>query len=352
MKKVLSVLLVLCLALCITACGKDDQKSGEDKNTPTVSTPTEKAGEVTNAPTEEVPKTDGKITISYPENMQKKGFTEPLVLDKKPEKVVSMSTAPVLALNRLGIHFIAVPKTSVVTWPENMKDVTLLNTSMNSNFDIETVIVMEPDLVILGATSKDTYGVQLAEAGIPVYYVDAGHTVSYDSVKAQTEALVEAFGKGTPEGEALMKEFSDLEAKLAETKKKLEGKTVMILQSSPPSHYIQTEGGTLGTMAKMLGMTNVYTNDATSLAEVDFEQALTYNPDVVLTCGMMPSAEAHKKVMEEDFAKNPDYWNAIPAIKDGNIIYLPVSFTSTAGISILDRINELNDILLEHFELK
>ena len=66
---------------------------------------------------------------------------------------------------------------------------------------------------------------------------------------------------------------------------------------------------------------------------------------------MMPSAEGHKQVMEEDFAKNPDYWNAIPAIKNGNIIYLPVSFTSTAGISILDRINELNDMVLAHFKL-
>ena len=364
MKKVLSILLVLCLMLGTAACDKDNNTTSDSGTKPTGSAtaPTENAATPTGSavtpteaavtPTDAAKQEDGKITIAYPANMQQRGFTEPVVLDKKPEKVVSMSTAPVLALNRLGINFIAVPKTSVVTWPENMKDVTLLNTSMNSNFDIETVIVMEPDLVILGATSKDTYGGQLTDAGIPVYYVDAGHTVSYESVKAQTEVLVEAFGKGTAEGEALLKAFSDLESKLAEIKKKLEGKTVMILQSSPPSHYIQTENGTLGTMAKMIGLTNVYVNDATSMAEVDFEQALSYDPDLVLTCGMMPSAEGHKQVMEEDFAKNPDYWNAIKAIKDGNIIYLPVSFTSTAGISILDRINELSDIVLAHFGLQ
>jgi len=335
MKRVIAVLFVLCMMISVAACGKDENKdNGTEKTT------------VTPAAAET------GVTIPYPAGMQSKGFTEPVKLDKMPTKVVSMSTAPVLAMNRLGVHFIAVPKTSVVTWPDNMKDVELLNTSMNSNFDIETVIAMEPDLVILGVTSKDTYGVQLSGAGIPVYYVDAGHTVSYTAVKEQTQALVEAFGKGSAEGAALLKEFDDLEAKLEETKKKLEGKTVMILQSSPPSHYIQTEGGTLGTMAKMIGLTNVYVNSAASMAEVDFEQALDYNPDLVLTCGMMPSAEGHKQVMEEDFAKNPDYWNAIPAIKNGNIIYLPVSFTSTAGISILDRISELNDIVLKHFGLE
>ena len=352
MKKVLIVLAVLSMVFALAACGSDE-KNDTAKAT---ATPTEaaKSGDVTPEATPEATEApaDGSVTIPYPAGMQAKGFTEAVKLDKMPTKVVSMSTAPVLAMNKLGVHFIAVPKTSVVTWPDNMKDVELLNTTMNSNFDIETVIAMEPDLVILGITSKDTYGVSLSDAGIPVYYVDAGHTVSYTAVKEQTEALVEAFGKGTAEGEALLKAFDDLESKLAETKKKLEGKTVMILQSSPPNHYIQTEGGTLGTMAKMIGLTNVYENAAASMAEVDFEQALSYNPDLVLTCGMMPTAEGHKKVMEEDFAKNPDYWNAIPAIKDGNIIYLPVSFTSTAGISILDRISELNDIVLAHFGLK
>ena len=128
------------------------------------------------------------ITIQYPENMQAQGYTEPVVLEKMPERVVCMSTSPVLALCNLGVKIIAAPSSSVVTWPESMADATLLQLAHNTNFDIETVVAMEPDLVILGSTSKDTYGAVLTDAGIPVYYVDAGHTVSYDSIKAQTVA--------------------------------------------------------------------------------------------------------------------------------------------------------------------
>ncbi len=154
MKKVLIVLAVFSMVFALAACGSDE-KNDTAKAT---ATPTEaaKSGDVTPEATPEATEApaDGSVTIPYPAGMQAKGFTEAVKLDKMPTKVVSMSTAPVLAMNKLGVHFIAVPKTSVVTWPENMKDVELLNTSMNSNFDIETVIAMEPDLVILGVTSK------------------------------------------------------------------------------------------------------------------------------------------------------------------------------------------------------
>ncbi|MBQ9535997.1 MAG: ABC transporter substrate-binding protein [Clostridia bacterium] len=292
---------------------------------------------------------DGQIVLNYPSNMQARGYTEPLVLEKKPEKVVSMSTSPVLALNNLGVNMIAVPASAVVQWPENMKDVTTLQLAHNTNFDIETVVAMEPDLVILGYTSEDTYGKVLTDVNIPVYYVDAGHTVPYASIKLQTEALIDAFGKGSAAGDAMMKAFADLEARLAESKKQLEGKTVMVLQSSPPSHYIQTSGGTLGSMAEMIGLTNVYKNDQTFMAPVDYETALELDPDVVLCVGMSPTGEGHKTLMEEDFANNPEYWNSIPAIERGDVIYLPVRFVSSAGINVIDNIGELTDIITAHF---
>jgi hypothetical protein len=64
---------------------------------------------------------------------------------------------------------------------------------------------------------------------------------------------------------------------------------------------------------------------------------------------MSPTGEGHKALMEEDFANNPEYWNSIPAIANGDIIYLPVYFISSAGINVVDHINELADIILTHF---
>lgn len=289
------------------------------------------------------------VTIPYPANMQEKGYTDPVALATRPAKVVCMSSTPVLALYEMGVNMIAIPTSTVVTWPEDLAaNARQMQLAHNTNFDIETVVALEPDLVLLGYTSADTYGKVLTEAGVPVYFVDAGHTVSYDSIKSQTEALAEAFGRDDEAGAAVMRRFAGLEASLEGVREKLTGKTVIVLQSAPPSHYIQTSGGTLGSMAEMIGLTNVYSNGAHHMAQLDLETAIDYDPDIVLCVGMSPTGEGHRQLMEEDFAKNPDYWNSIPAIAQGRVLYLPVSYVSSAGINVIDNISTLADLVLAH----
>lgn len=289
------------------------------------------------------------VTIPYPANMQEKGYTDPVALATRPAKVVCMSSTPVLALYEMGVNMIAIPTSTVVTWPEDLAaNARQMQLAHNTNFDIETVVALEPDLVLLGYTSADTYGKVLTEAGVPVYFVDAGHTVSYDSIKSQTEALAEAFGRDDKAGAAVMRRFAGLEARLEGVREKLTGKTVIVLQSAPPSHYIQTSGGTLGSMAEMIGLTNVYSNGAHHMAQLDLETAIDYDPDIVLCVGMSPTGEGHRQLMEEDFAKNPDYWNSIPAIAQGRVLYLPVSYVSSAGINVIDNISTLADLVLAH----
>lgn len=289
------------------------------------------------------------VTIPYPANMQEKGYTDPVALATRPAKVVCMSSTPVLALYEMGVNMIAIPTSTVVTWPEDLAaNARQMQLAHNTNFDIETVVALEPDLVLLGYTSADTYGKVLTEAGVPVYFVDAGHTVSYDSIKSQTEALAEAFGRDDEAGAAVMRRFAGLEARLVGVREKLTGKTVIVLQSAPPSHYIQTSGGTLGSMAEMIGLTNVYSNGAHHMAQLDLETAIDYDPDIVLCVGMSPTGEGHRQLMEEDFAKNPDYWNSIPAIAQGRVLYLPVSYVSSAGINVIDNISTLADLVLAH----
>ena len=290
------------------------------------------------------------VTIEYPANMQQRGYTEPVVLEAMPQRVACLSSSPVLALYEMGVPMIAIPASSVVEWPEDLAaSAEQLQMAHNTNFDVETVIALEPDLVIMGYTSQETYGNVVSDAGIPVYYVDAGHTVPYDSIKMQTEALVNAFGADSEAGAAMLQRFDDLEARLEDVRAQLEGKTVMVLQSSPPSHYIQTSDGTLGSMAEMISLTNVYENDASSMVQLDYETALSYNPDLVLCVGMSETGEGHRELMEADFANNPEYWNSIPAIANGDVLYLPVRFVSSAGINVVDNIGELADLVLSHF---
>lgn len=333
-------LLTMCMAVCVLGGCSRQETSGQSAAAP--------VQQETQVQEEQVQEAQG-VTIEYPQNMQEKGYTQPLQLEQMPQRVVVMTKAPVLALHELGVKMIAIPEGGVTSWPEELDAATeKLNTAMNSNFDIETVIALEPDLVVMGYTSQEAYGQALDDAGIPVYYVDAGHTVPYESVKAQTQVLADAFAADQQAADSLMQGFVKLEERLEEVQADCKGKQVMVLQSSPPNHYIQTESGTLASMAAMMGFGNVYENSETSMAQLDLETALSYHPDLVLCVGASTQAEEHQKLMEEDFAKNSEYWNSISAIANGDILYFPSSYIASTGIGMLDNMNEFIDLILEH----
>lgn len=289
---------------------------------------------------------DGKIVLEYTEQLKEYGFENPVILNKKPERIVSLVHTPVLALYEMGMTQVAVPENKMFRWPEKLESqAKLLNVSMNDNFDIESVVALEPDLVIVGYQAKDTYGKILEKEKIPVYYVDAGHTVTYSSVKELTFKLLDAFGQNNSGAEQIRQRFDKLETRMAEKRENNKGKKVMVLQSAPPRHFIQSKEGNLGNMADLLGYDNVYQDSTNKLVLLDREQAISYEPDLLLCVGVAISGDEHRKVMEADFSANEVYWQSIKAIREKHIVYLPVKYIATAGINIVDNINELIDVL-------
>lgn len=291
-----------------------------------------------------------KFVMTYPEDMQALGFTEPLVLERVPQRIVCLSTAPVLALYEMGANLVGIPTSRVVTWPEDLVAATepvQFSAMSSSDFDYECIVELEADLVLVGSSSTEV-GEQIQALGIPVYYVFAGHTVSYDNIKNQTAALTSAFSvdeASAAKAEEIMSRFTTLEDRLAAVQPVYAGKKVMVLQSGDASnHYIQTARGTLASMAAMMGFENVYENEASSMTKLDFEQALDYNPDLVLCVGS-GTAQEHQALMEQAYSENEAYWYSINAIKNGDVIYLPVEFCSTAGIHVVDSINTLIDCI-------
>lgn len=353
MKKLIALMLTAAVVLSLlTGCGASDTVEG-----PREETQQENAAQSTEGTREEVPAetepeivVDAQFVLEYPADMQALGFTEALVMEKAPERIVCLSTSPVLALHELGANIVGVPISTVVVWPEdlinNTESVTF--SVMGEDYDFESVIALEPDLVMLASAARDTAGAALESLGVTVYYVYAGHTVSYESVKMQTEALIDAFDmteESIQAGKEIMARFDELEEQLEGTRAKYEGKTVLVLQSnSASSHYAQTKKGTLGSMVDMIGFTNVYENEGASLAQVDLEQMLSYDPDYIICVGS-GSAEYQAQLMQQAYDSNPEYWYAIEAVANGNVICLDVSYISSAGINVVDRIEGLIGII-------
>ncbi len=346
-KKIVSLLLTVLMLAALGACASDTKKesSGENSSSSVLK-------EESKAESEETEITS--FTLAYPADMQALGYTDPVVLDTPPKRIACMSTYPVMALYELGAPLIAVPSTSVLTYPDDL-EAEILPGMMSDDFDLESVVSLEPDLVIMPTTNQDTYGATLEGLGIPVYYVAiSSQTLPvYEVVKSQTQALVDAFSldeSSNAAGEALMGRFTELENRLEELKPTYEGKTVMVLVTSDPTtHYLQTENGTLGSMLAMLGFTNVYENDTAGMVPLDMENALEYDPDLLVFTGGLDQA-GMEALVQETFDQNPDYWNSISAVANGDVICLPSAYVSTAGINILNNIQDLMDTIAAHYD--
>ena len=120
----------------------------------------------------------------------------------------------------MGAKLVGIPSSRVVSWPEELKESTetvQFSAMSSSDFDYESIVALEADLVLVGSSSTEV-GEQIQALGIPVYYVFAGHTVSYDNIKNQTAALTSAFSvdeASIAKAEEIMSRFTALEDRLA-----------------------------------------------------------------------------------------------------------------------------------------
>ncbi|MBP3729625.1 MAG: ABC transporter substrate-binding protein [Lachnospiraceae bacterium] len=369
-KTVLSLLLSAALLTGLLAGCSGSPASGTStapiQSTPAATEPTAPAATTTDATTAATtPAATPAATeplsqdfiLEYPEDMKAQGFTEPLKLDHVPENVVILSVAPVLAFYEMGAKIAGVPKTVVIDYPEELQKVAGLvqfSAMAPDKFDAESVVKLNADLVVLSATAADTVGKTLEGLGIRCYYLYAGHTVPYESVKMQTKCIVDAYSRdeaSRAKAREIMARFEKTEANCEAAKKAFAGKKVMVLQSGGESHYIQTNKGTLGSMMDLIGFTNVFENPGAPMVQLDYEQALSYEPDVVVCVGST-DAETHKATMAAAFADKADYWNAISAIQEGKWLALPSAYVSNAGLKITDNLNTLIETMAEFLDIK
>jgi len=330
MKKFSLILLCLLILITTAACSNDNASSNND------------SGDTANS------ESTGFV-LEYPSDLQALGYTDAIVMDEAPQKVACISVSPVMCLYNLGVNITAVPSSSVISYPDDM-NVEILPSLRSNDFDVEIVVDLNPDLVIMPYTVAETHGATLEGLGITTYYVNDGHGVTYDSIKLQTQTLIDAFTlseKSQTAGEAIMQSFTDLESRLEEVRALTEGKTVMVVQSATPPHYIQTRSGTLGSMLDMIGFTNVYTNEDSFMVQLDLEAAIEYDPDLIFCVGSAATSEEQQKLMEAEYDSNSDYWNSYQAISEGDVIYMPVTYISSTGISIVDYINDLINLVEE-----
>ncbi len=315
MKNKLSLLLtVTTLALATTACG--GVKTDTNTNTENVAT------------NETMVVTDVRGDVEIPVS---------------PTKVVDLSGSSDI-LSMLGFNIVGTANSDAYDYKKlptylesTLSNATILGYSMIPEMDVESIIALEPDLIVISTVQEKMYD-QLSEIA-PVVMVE----LKMVDWKEDVMNIANTFGKSA-EAQAWIDSYLAEAKEVGDSIKATYGEDISYLSylASSGSLYLFDSAG-LGTILyddmglarpeHMPGQENVSLPVVTveGLAEIDADFQL-----VVAT-------EEDKKFLQEN-----SVWTNLPAIKNGNYVDLPASPYFNIGYSPIGRqvfVQEIENLL-------
>lgn len=200
-------------------------------------------------------------------------------------------------------------------------------TGTNGNPYPEEIINLAPDVIVMSkSASVDADDLQ-NKTGTPVVVVAGSDTALDNDAYETIRILGELYGVET--------RATELTGYLKNIQKDLSDRTKDIPDSEKPAVYVggvsfKGHHGFEGTEAgygpfALIGAKNLADTTGKSGAfNIDLEQVLAWDPDIIFVDfnGM--------NLIKEDYAKNPNYYNALTAVQEGKV-YSQISFRSNAS---------------------
>lgn len=268
---------------------------------------------------EESPSTDGdeeneqeeQSTGEFPIEVTD-GMGEEVSIDEEPERIVSLVPSNTEIAFALGLGDEIVGVTDYCNYPE---EATEKQSVGDMNFDVETLLSLEPDLVLAHASSAhgSEQGLkQIEEAGIDVLIVNDAS--SFEDAYGSIEMIAQATGT-EEEAETII---SDMKEDITEIEEKAEGiseddrKKVWVEIQPPPEIYTTGQGTFINEMLETINAENA-AGEEEGWVQYSEEEAVALNPEVIITTYGYhvddPSAEI----------KQREGWEQVPAVENDEI---------------------------------
>lgn len=271
--------------------------------------------------------TDFPVTV-------KDALGDEVVIDKKPEKIISLipsNTEIVYALEN-GEAIVGV--TDFDNYPEEAMSKEKIG---GIEFNIEKMISLKPDLIFAHESTADGAAAglqQLRDAGIDIVVVNDAQNL--DGVYTSIEMIGEAIGE-TEKAAGLV---DDMKNRFAELKKQAEAikadqqKTVFVEVSPAPEIYAAGKNTFIDEMLTLIGAKNAI-GDMEGWPKVDQEAIVERNPDVVVTTYGYYSEKPVDQVLGRQG------WNHVKAVKDQQVFDVHSDLVTRSGPRLAEGAEEL-----------
>ena len=259
------------------------------------------------------PADTGKAAIEIQDDMGRQ-----VQLPGHPQRVVVLSASFLEPFHAVGGEVVGRPD-SRTKLPDFAKDAASVGAVYQ--IDMEKVLALQPDLVIVNKGMNEKLLPVLESNHIPAVVIDMK---SYEDVRRESGIFAKITGE-TAKGDALLQSMDE---KIQQVKQQIpaQGPRAAILHSTSQGISVQLDGSIAGSVAKMLGFTNVAAGMTPleknpDAAPYSLETLVEQNPDILLITSMGKMDEI-KGNMDQLMKSNPA-WQTIPAVRDGRVYYLP-----------------------------
>ena len=191
----------------------------------------------------------------------------------------------------------------------------------------EEIITLAPDVIVMSKSASVEADDLQAKTGTPVVVVPGSDSTLDDAAFETIRILGQLYG--------MVDRANELTSYLTAIQTDLENRTKDIPEADKPSVYVggvsfKGHHGFEGTEAgygpfALIGAKNLAdTTGQTGAFNIDLEQVLSWDPDIIFVDfnGL--------NLINEDYAKNPDFYNALTAVQEGKV-YSQISFRSSAS---------------------
>lgn len=252
-------------------------------------------------------------------------------LPSKVEKIISTAPSNTEVLVELGLSdkLVAIDKYSTDIEGIN-KD---LPTIDFRNPDAETIISLEPDIIIASGHNKsgneDPFAA-IKEAGITVVYIPSSDSI--EGVYKDISFIADITGT-EEKGEKIIEDMKKEISKIADIGKTItEKKKVYFEIGSSSSLFSFGKNTFLNEMIELIGAENILGNEEGWVSASE-EIIIKDNPDVILT------NEPVDNII--DTIKNREGWGEINAVKNNNVYLIDKNASSRPSQNIIKALKEM-----------
>ncbi len=259
-------------------------------------------------------KMDGKTREMY-------GYPVPASV---PQRTAVGQIVVLQMLDMLDVDIIARPSTQREI-SARYKDKTEIGMPMR--VDLEKLKEVNPDFYLASGGKGSPLEDQLKALGVPAVFLQ---TTTYTQLLNSMKYLGEVYQKQA-KAAAYVKEVEDMVAKVKAANKNKKPLKVLIIAGFPNSMNIHTDNSFVGSLIKVLGAENVWTDNRVENTTVpmNLELVKDANPDVILLTSH-GKAEDTAKMYEKEFQNNA-FWQKIDAVKNKRFYSLDTRIFFIAG---------------------